>query len=1627
VLKWCLSRRVRRLPVARGIGVVAAIALPAAGWGIGAAVTAGSRPAPVLLRLRTGAYDPLRVAATAERSAAASQGLYLVQFQGPIRREWRQALEATGAVILDYLPDFAYLVRAQPPAVARFAALPGYRWHGGFGGVRRGYPRSGWTPGVSEGSASVGGSESLSPARVQGLADRLPDGKAHTTAAAVKDGVLLDVMTLPGENVRAVAKRMPGRVLQSVSRRRGFLRVEVAPQELERVAAVPGVAWVERYVPPVLFSDVAGELMRVPVARADLGLFGRGQVIAVADTGLDNGSLTNVSPDFRGRLKRAYALNRAATGDWSDLNGHGTHVCGSAVGAGVLSGADPTYHQYDGSYAGIAPEAGLVIQSIGSTSGNLSLPPDLGQLFLPPYQNDNAKIHTNSWGSLTAGTVGQYLLAAWQIDDVCWQTRDLVVLFAAGNGGADANGDGVVDANGLSPHATAKNAISIGASESRRDQGQTWGMFPVFPSDPLHGDHMADNPSGVAAFSSRGPTADGRIKPDLVAPGTWIVAARSHAPGAGTLWGPWGTDYTLSGGTSMATPLAAGAAALLREGLQERYGIANPSSALVKAALINGADDLAPGQYGTKDTREIPPRPNPVEGWGRINLRQSLFPGGSRTVLPIDSAAGLSTEERRKYPLTVVAGQGPLRVTLVWTDPPSSLLAGPQLVNDLDLKVLAPDGRWLFGNGGSDRVNNVEEVEIAAPAPGVYTVIVDGYNVPQGPQPFALVASGPIPALAATGVQALVRLAGGGLPLAGVDLNVAGSRSLQLTTNSAGKSEARLPAGNWTVTPVKPGWTFDPPSRTVTVTEGQVASVEFAAQATSGGLSGVVTNRSGVPVAGVRLTLTPGDQSAVTGADGSYRFTALPPLVYSVAPSMAGSGFSPPARWVRVPPGSAARADFVVAAAAVQGTVVSAGPVERHALASAHPVRSGGTTNWTISKAGARWIRVHFSRIDVQPAAERVEVLDSAGPPVNRWSGAFTDVWSVWAPGSSVTVRHTSSGLHARFGFELDSVQSDLGGRPVAEVPVSLQPGTRVSRTNSSGAFRFSGLSGNGFTVAPAQPGWEFFPPSATVTVPTGSLEGSVTFLAQGPPALTGRVVAVGSTQPVRYESVHPYAHQTSRSQEISVTGAARLRLHFARLATEFGADFVRLLGPDGRELKRLSGARADFWTEWLPAGRVTLRFDSDDSLNDWGYLVDAVAWDGGATGAVANATVTLTPGGATAVTSADGSYELPNVAPGTYTLKATAPDLEFAPPTQTVTVPAWGAAAADFEATRRKPPAAPGVIAALSPEGEPAVRAFAGGEWSELPSPGAGPFDSLLALQGANDTPELIALRDGGLFHCRYREGAWSEWVQLPGEVAAHSAVVAAEADGTLDLLAVGADETVRQYRYVNGVWQEPVTVAEVPAWQGDRAALAAQEDGALELISVGANGLPRHYRFRGGEWLAGPTIGSLTTTRRPALVVGSRGTAPEAALELVFVGEDGRVLHERFLGGRWTALRALRITGGLLEAGAAADGVSWGPPTLVAGPEERIELVVPTPTGVYHARMRAGSWADAFRLSDVEAWAVALAALPRLQPSATLELFATAADGGVTHLRYRDGRWTAPSLLAGMLSAGAPAPASR
>ncbi|MCA9926513.1 MAG: S8 family serine peptidase, partial [Anaerolineales bacterium] len=262
-------------------------------------------------------------------------------------------------------------------------------------------------------------------------------------------------------------------------------------------------------------------------------------------------------------------------------------------------------------------------------------------------------------------------------------------------------------------------------------------------------------------FSSRGPTDDGRIKPDVVAPGTWILSGFSELyqegygdpvnPQNGVYqydgWGmPYSQEYKYMGGTSMSNPLTAGAAAVVRDYYQKADSH-NASAALVKATLINSAVDLLDENNDGVNDNDFP-IPNIHEGWGRVNVASAT--DGSHDYA--DNTSGVSTSNTVSYDVNV-AGGGALKVSLVWSDYPSTETASVNLVNDLDLVITGPGGSptyrgnvfsggWSQTGGSADRINNVENVYIQSAGAGTWTVDIVGFNVPQGAQPFALVVDG---------------------------------------------------------------------------------------------------------------------------------------------------------------------------------------------------------------------------------------------------------------------------------------------------------------------------------------------------------------------------------------------------------------------------------------------------------------------------------------------------------------------------------------------------------------------------------------------------------------------------------------------------------------------------------------------------------------------------------------------------------------------------------------------------------------------------------------------------------------------------------------------------------------------
>ena len=462
------------------------------------------------------------------------------------------------------------------------------------------------------------------------------------------------------------------------------------------------------------------------------GLDGSGIIVTVADTGIDNGvNNSGMHPDFADHIKGIlsypppastctyYSLNPCGDSA-SDLDGHGTHVAGSVLGDGTDS---------NGAITGAAPESQLLFHAIATTlSGEeelIGIPNNLNDLFSLAWAN-GSRVHTNSWGSAENG---DYTTSSMQADASARTYDELVILFAGANEGVDANNDGEIDLDSLGSPASAKNVITVGATENDRSSlNYVWGSTKYV--SPISTDKMADNPEGMAAFSSRGPTDDNRIKPDISAPGTFILSTKSRST-SDTGWLAYNASYTYMGGTSMATPLTAGATALLLEHLIENVGEANPTSALVKAIYTASAHDMA-GQYSSSTNGAGEAAPNNHEGWGRVDMSSAI-----NTSWIQDES--VSTNGDSGWSFIVPSSADDFTISLAWTDPASTPTASTNLVNDLDLAVKDPSGTWT---NLSNNLDNLRALKFSSPAQGTWEVHVIGSNVPTGPQFFALAMTG---------------------------------------------------------------------------------------------------------------------------------------------------------------------------------------------------------------------------------------------------------------------------------------------------------------------------------------------------------------------------------------------------------------------------------------------------------------------------------------------------------------------------------------------------------------------------------------------------------------------------------------------------------------------------------------------------------------------------------------------------------------------------------------------------------------------------------------------------------------------------------------------------------------------
>ncbi|HUU04049.1 MAG TPA: S8 family serine peptidase [Myxococcota bacterium] len=639
-------------------------------------------------------------------------------------------LERRGCRVMGYLPEDIYIVRLGTPGA--LDGMPGLRWQGAF--------RPEWK-------------------RAAGLA-RLDPGRA----------CVLEVFALSGQSLDGLCAELAafGKILSvgDDSSGTGHARLAIfagyLASALDELTRLDEVAWVTPERNIVANNDEAAWVIQGgdSVSRSTPlfahGLTGLGEVIGIADSGLDTDACqfrygpdatqqtlynntqppaVNVTnPD--NKVISYYLFSGASAYDDMSKLGHGTHVSGCAAGDDYAHPASSTDAGRD-TDDGMAPGARIVFQDTGRRDGNqVGLPDSLTDMYVQAYDS-GARIHNDSFGKTDPDT--DYTGDSRDVDEAAWRLQDLTIVFSSGNLGPNgATLDGI--------GATSKNTIVVGAS--------------------LAG--ASNRGYGVCHFSSQGPTADGRLRPDLVAPGAirsaletdWVAQGGTDIygnPQADSTTDPPNnnctTDASFRVGTSFAAPLVSGAAALTRQYFVEGWypGGApkgsdgfSPSAALVKAVLVNSTESIGPAPNSVpgplydvvqgEKIADMEAAPNDIEGWGVLRLDRSLYFSGDAERLAVltdswgdgadrGAAANPPIEESQlhTYWLQNVRAGSVLRVTLAWIDPAGTPGAGKALVNDLDLEVVDSSGRVFKGNiafeqnrstpAGSDQPDNINPLE----------------------------------------------------------------------------------------------------------------------------------------------------------------------------------------------------------------------------------------------------------------------------------------------------------------------------------------------------------------------------------------------------------------------------------------------------------------------------------------------------------------------------------------------------------------------------------------------------------------------------------------------------------------------------------------------------------------------------------------------------------------------------------------------------------------------------------------------------------------------------------------------------------------------------------------------------
>jgi len=679
-----------------------------------------------------------------------TEGSYLVQFVGPIKSEWLETIENMGAENIFYYPYNAMLVKATPELKSTLEGLGFVQWIGSYH----------------------------------------PAYKIRPSLTELRSGETRDVkiITYEAEGVESVLSTIDESdvILSYGGRDFGLIKATLGIADIERIATMSQVSYIEPIYEIMPTNAKLQWLMQTNITDDrrlwGLGINGSTQIITVADTGLDydhnmfrespgviqSGDIFNVTEPSRRKLIRyqpmaewfdARGIDRDGDGlpemqedfdgdgileavsdssTFAGFSGHGTTTTathagndttvGVSINDGVAAGAQIYFQDVAGK--GIDSQTGLPRDMFWW------VPDDYYYLFIDPYKN-GSRVHANSWGADN----NEYDLEAMMIDKFMWDYPEFLVLYPTGNTGVSG---------GPGSPSTAKNIVSAGWTNTAPQQ------------------------NNVISGSSKGPTADGRRSPTMVAPGVASMAVSTGNPLDDMITDMEGPSQ----GGSYASQALGGAATLIRDYFAQGFypnGSAlpgnefYPTAALVKAALM-ASGEMMSGNFA--DQKGESTYPNNSQGWGRPILDDLLyFTGDTRELLIIDNTEGINTGEVVEYEFNITSDTDQLKFFLAWSDYPAAVGASPAIVNNLDLEVEAPNGTTFKGNrfassppspsmwktrgfslpGGAFDTVNTDEGVIITPGnavvdnwvtTGVWTARIIAQNVPVGAQPFGLVVTG---------------------------------------------------------------------------------------------------------------------------------------------------------------------------------------------------------------------------------------------------------------------------------------------------------------------------------------------------------------------------------------------------------------------------------------------------------------------------------------------------------------------------------------------------------------------------------------------------------------------------------------------------------------------------------------------------------------------------------------------------------------------------------------------------------------------------------------------------------------------------------------------------------------------